>query len=400
MRLFLLADLFPFITTISVAILAIVLLCLLLKRLHQPYIVAYILVGVLLGESGIGLVERNEALEYFGEIGIILLLFFVGMEIDLPKFKEQWRVALFGTLLQVGGSVGAMVLIGYLMGWGMTLSVVLGFVVALSSSAVIIRILEERKMTATPLGRNVLSILLTQDVLIAPLVIITALLGGQSQSTGELALMIVGASLFVLIVGYIYRKRRVRLPFSKNIESDHELQVFVALLFCFGGALLSSFFHLSAALGAFVGGMVMHAGKATHWIHDTLLSFRVLFVSVFFVSVGLQVDFNFVIENWFPLSLGLGTVYLTNHLVNATILRFFSDNWREALLGGALLAQIGELSFLISATAFSLGIFEGYAYHFTISLICITLVVSPLWILMTERLLGERRMHDRGRVSV
>ena len=322
------------------------------------------------------------------------------MEIDLPKFKEQWRVALFGTLLQVGGSVGAMVLIGYLMGWGMTLSVVLGFVVALSSSAVIIRILEERKMTATPLGRNVLSILLTQDVLIAPLVIITALLGGQSQSTGELALMIVGASLFVLIVGYIYRKRRVRLPFSKNIESDHELQVFVALLFCFGGALLSSFFHLSAALGAFVGGMVMHAGRATHWIHDTLLSFRVLFVSVFFVSVGLQVDFNFVIENWFPLSLGLGTVYLTNHLVNATILRFFSDNWREALLGGALLAQIGELSFLISATAFSLGIFEGYAYHFTISLICITLVVSPLWILMTERLLGERRMHDRGRVSV
>ena len=400
MRLFLLADLFPFITTISVAILAIVLLCLLLKRLHQPYIVAYILVGVLLGESGIGLVERNEALEYFGEIGIILLLFFVGMEIDLPKFKEQWRVALFGTLLQVGGSVGAMVLIGYLMSWGMTLSVVLGFVVALSSSAVIIRILEERKMTATPLGRNVLSILLTQDVLIAPLVIITALLGGQSQSTGELALMIVGASLFVLIVGYIYRKRRVRLPFSKNIESDHELQVFVALLFCFGGALLSSFFHLSAALGAFVGGMVMHAGKATHWIHDTLLSFRVLFVSVFFVSVGLQVDFNFVIENWFPLSLGLGTVYLTNHLVNATILRFFSDNWREALLGGALLAQIGELSFLISATAFSLGIFEGYAYHFTISLICITLVVSPLWILMTERLLGEQRMHDRGRVSV
>ena len=388
MRLFLLADLFPFITAICVAVLAIVLLCLLLKRLHQPYIVAYILVGVLLGESGIGLVERSAALEYFGEIGIILLLFFVGMEIDLPKFKEQWRVALFGTLLQVGGSVGVMLLIGHFLNWGTVLSIVLGFVVALSSSAVIIRILEERKMVASPLGRNVLSILLTQDVLIAPIVIATALLGGQSQSTGEMILMMLGATLFVGIVSFIYSKRRVRLPFSKNIESDHELQVFVALLFCFGGALLSSFFHLSAALGAFVGGMVMHAGKATHWIHDTLLSFRVLFVSVFFVSVGLQIDFKFVLENWLPLSLGLGTVYLTNHFVNAVILRFFSGTWREALLGGALLAQIGELSFLVSATAYSLGIFEGYGYHFTISLICITLVVSPLWILLTERLLG------------
>ena len=228
----LLAGFLPFITSISVVVLLVVLLCFVLKRIGQPYIVGYILAGVLLGESGVGLIERSEGIEYMGEIGIVLLMFFVGMEIDLPKFKSQWRVALFGTVLQIGLSVLLMLGIGTWLEWGTARSVVLGFVVAMSSSAVIIRVLEEQKLNDTRLGKNVLSVLLTQDIFIAPLVIITALLGGGGGGDSNVALLVIGAALFMGVVGYIYKKRKVRLPFSKVIERDHELQVFVALLFC------------------------------------------------------------------------------------------------------------------------------------------------------------------------
>ena len=384
------AGFLPFITGLPVVVLLVVLLCFGLKRVGQPYIIGYIVAGVLLGESGLGLIERSENIEYLGEIGIVLLLFFVGMEIDLPKFRDQWRVALFGTGLQIGASVVLMFGFGYFLGWSTAQAIVLGFVVAMSSSAVIIRLLEERGIGQSYLGKNVLAVLLTQDIFIAPLIILTALLGGGESSPAAYAKLIVGAVLFVGIVAWIYRRRKIRLPFSKVIADDHELQVFVALLFCFGGTLLSAQLGLSAGLGAFVAGMVMHAGRATGWIHDTLISFRVIFVSIFFLSVGLQIDFQFILDHSLALAVGLVVVYVTNHFVNAAVLRAFSETWREALISGALLAQIGELSFLISTTAHDSGIFEDYVYQFTISLICITLVISPFYILLTERLVGSQ----------
>ena len=257
-----------------------------MKKLHQPYIVSYILVGIVLGESGFGLVENSEQIQHMGEIGIILLLFFIGMEINLPDFVRQWRVALVGTSLQVTFSVLLVCLFGWFLGWNLVRSIILGFVIALSSSAVIIKLLEEKGLMKTQVGQNVLSILLTQDIIIVPLLIITSFLGGRDVPGYELGLMIVGGILILGILAYIYRYQKVSLPYSKLIASDNELQVFLAIFLCFGGALLTSLFGLSAALGAFVGGMVMHAAQETSWLHDTLHSFRILFVAVFFVTIG------------------------------------------------------------------------------------------------------------------
>ncbi|MEM9992338.1 MAG: cation:proton antiporter [Bacteroidota bacterium] len=368
------------------AALLIVLLGLVLRKLKQPYIVGYILIGILLGDAGFGVIQNNELIHHLGEMGIILLLFFVGMEINLPNFKNQWRVSLLGTNLQILLSVALMLGVGCWFSWSFGRSIVLGFVIALSSSAIVLRILEERKLTNTELGKNTLSILLTQDMLIAPLLIITSLVAGQSQSWSSIVLLLIGTFLFSGALAYIYTQRSVRLPFSRSIQNDHELQVFVALFFCFGGALLSIFFGLSAALGAFIGGMLINAAKATHWIHDTLNSFRVLFISIFFISVGLQIDFSFLVENGWPLAVVLLAVYLTNHVVNAVVLRLFSQSWKTAFLGGALLAQIGELSFLLIAHAYHLELIEEYSYLFTISLISITLLISPFWIALSEQL--------------
>lgn len=382
----------PTIGFISIIAILIMVVGLVLKKVKQPYIVGYILVGALLGKDGLALIEDTATINHLGEIGIILLLFFIGMEISLPEFVKQWKVATMGTLLQVLASVLIMIGVGFLFNWKIERSIILGFVISLSSSAVIIKLLVDKNLVNTRIGKNVLSILLTQDIIIVPLLIITSFLGGKDESLGNIVLMLAGGVIIMGILIYIYNKKSITLPFSKAIENDHEIQVFMAIFFCFGGALASSIFGLSAALGAFVGGMVMHASKATKWIFDTLDSFRVLFVAIFFISIGLQLDFEFIYHNALAISVVIVAVYITNHLINSLVLRLFSCPWKEAFLGGALLAQIGELSFLLGASAYSLGIIESFSYQFTISLISLTLIISPFWITLTEKLIAIQRI--------
>jgi CPA2 family monovalent cation:H+ antiporter-2 len=376
------------ITFISIVGLLVVVASFVLKKLHQPNLVAYILIGVLIGSHGLDLIENEESIVFIGELGIILLFFFIGMEIDLSSFVKEWRLAFFGTLGQIILSIASVYAIGAVYGWPIARVVVLGFVIALSSSAVIFKLLEEKSLMKKRVGKNVISILLAQDIALAPILIIISIVGGENTSTHAILMKIIGGIIIIGIIVYVYVKKEIKwLPFKKEILKDHELQVFLALFFCFAGALLASTFGISEALGAFVGGLVMHAGKATMWIHDAIHSFRILFVAIFFISIGAQIDTNFILENCRELVTVLFAVYLTNHLINTVILKIYKNTWKDALLGGALLAQIGELSFLICLTAFNLKILTSYAYDFTISLISMTICISPIWIILTEKVI-------------
>ncbi|WP_027395097.1 cation:proton antiporter [Aquimarina latercula] len=386
--MFLVSSLDPIIILVAVIAILVIGISIVLKKLNQTYIIGYILAGVILGEHGLNAVQDTESIHLLGELGVILLLFFIGMEINIVDFLKRWKLAVIGTLSQIGLSVALVLLIGYYFNWSLARSVVIGFVIALSSSAVVIKLLQDKNLIETKVGKNVLSILLAQDIALVPLLIIISQLGGKSESLENIILMSVGAILIVVTLIYIYIKGTITLPFSKRIERDHELQVFMAIFLCFGGALVTLVFGLSAALGAFVGGIIINAAKEADWIHDTLHSFRVLFVSFFFISVGLQIDLTFIYNNLWSILITILVVYITNHLLNSLILKVFSCTWKEALLGGALLAQIGELSFLLSSTAFSLGIIEDFGYNFTISLISLTLVISPFWIAITEKIIG------------
>ena len=339
-----------------------------------------------MGDQGLGLIHNNETTVFMGEMGIIFLFFYIGMEISLPEFIKQWKIALWGTLAQILLSVGAVMLIGSYFGWTTVRSIVLGFVIALSSSAVIIKLLADKGLVSTKMGKDVLSILLAQDIAIAPLLIITSFLGGNPESSFSIAIKVIGGILIIALISFLYVNKSIKLPLNKVIKKDHELQVFLALFFCFGGALIADLFGLSAALGAFVGGMVIHAAKSTEWIFDSLHSFRIIFVAIFFISIGLQIDLNFIWENLQILGLVLIAVYTTNHFLNSTILKIFTNSWKEALIGGAFLAQIGEMSFLICSTAYNNNIIVKYTYDFTLCLISLTLVISPFWIAFSENI--------------
>lgn len=359
---------------------------LILKKIHQPYLIGYIIIGVFLGQHGFDVFESRKQIEFLGEIGIILLFFFIGMEISLPNFVKQWRVAILGTFMQIIVSVGVMFAIGYYAGWSMAQSITLGFVIALSSSAVVIKLLEEKKLLDSKLGKDVLSILLTQDIAIAPILILTALLGGQSQSTSEVVLQILGALIILGIFIYLYKKESIQFSWLESLEEDHEMQVFMSIVFCAAGALLMGVLGLSPALGAFVGGMVVHAARETDWIHDNLHPFRIIFVAVFFISVGAQIDLLFLQAHLqIILSLML-IVFVVNQFVNSSVLRVFGSPWKEAIMGGAFLAQIGEMSFLVCVTAYHAKIISEFGYNIGICLISLTLLFSPLWIALSDRI--------------
>lgn len=361
-----------------------------LRYFKQPFVVAYILAGILLGDFGFQIITDKELITVMGDIGLILLLFFIGMEISLPDLVKNWKVATIGTFLQVIGSVGLVGVIGWGLGWEMNRIITMGFVISLSSSAVIIKLLQDNGELNTLTGRNVLSILLMQDILIVPMLIATNYLGGNIPTVEESILQIIGGVLIIGTIIWIWRKKEFQIPFSQQVEADHELQVFVALVVCFGCAIITAFFGLSAALGAFVGGMVIHAARSTEWFHDSLHSLRVMFVALFFVSIGMLIDINFLIENWKTVSLVILTVYLTNHLINTLMLHYFGRNWGNSIYGGALLAQVGELGFVLVASALASNIISDYTYQLTIIVISLTLLISPFWIAVTKQIIGKK----------
>ena len=364
----------------------ILLIGLVLKRLKQPYILAYILCGILLGPHGMEIVTDYEVTERLGEIGLIILMFFIGMEISLPDFVRKWRIALLGTGMQILFSLLAVLVLGFFMGWAANRIVLLGFIISISSSAVVIKLVEESGRKAELISRNVISILLTQDILIVPMMVILALMGGEAIDVGEISLQAAGGLLVVASMIYLLWKKEIRLPFAEMLENDHELQVFASLIVCFGFALLTSLFGLSPSLGALVSGMFINASPSSRWLHESLHSFRIVLVSVFFVSIGMLINLDFLMQHWVPISLLVLLVYGSNHGINTLSLRFLGNDWRESIFGGALLAQIGEFSFVFASIGNSSNILSSFEYQATIIVIAITIFISPFWVLFTRKL--------------
>ncbi|MGB3464250.1 MAG: cation:proton antiporter [Cyclobacteriaceae bacterium] len=365
----------------------ILLLGLLLKKVNQPYIIAYILTGIILGPYGLRFVTELSMAEGIGEFGLVVLMFFIGMEISLPDFLKKWKIAVFGTSMQIIFSVLLVLILGTYFDWSYTRVVLLGFVISISSSAVVMKLLEDGHVDKTRIGQNVVSILLTQDIAIVPMIIIMTLLGTGKVEITQLSMQLVGGIAIVALIIYLLKKKTIKIPFEDSLTHDHELQVFASLIVCFSLALFTSFFELSAGLGAFVAGLFVHSSNSTKWLHETLHPFRVILISIFFLSVGMLIDLDFLMTNWKIITLLVIGVFITNHGVNAISLKALGNDWKESIYGGSLLAQIGEFSFVLASLGNHTGIISAFSYQLTIIVISITIFISPFWSKITGRLL-------------
>lgn len=358
----------------------ILLLGLVFRALKQPHVVAYLLAGVALGPDGIGFMTDQVTISRVGEIGVILLLFFVGMEISLPELLAKWKVPVLGTFLQIAVSVGCVAGLGAYQGWPWGRILFVGFVISLSSTAVVIKLLQARGELHDPVGRDVIGILLMQDLAIVPMLIVIGMLGGAAPGGGTIALQLLGGIVVVGVLAFLARGSEIRLPIGKWLKGDTELQVFTGGFVCFGLALLTGLVGLSAALGAFVAGIIVGAAKEHEWVHESLFPFHVLLLALFFVSVGMLIRLDFLWEHGGIILLLLVAAVLVNTLVNMLVLRVLGRSWRNGLYGGAVLSQIGEFSFVLAAVGRQAGLIEDFGYQITIAVIALSMLVSPAWI--------------------
>lgn len=349
-------------------------------RLRMPHVIAYLVLGIFLGPAGIDLFGEEEAVARVGEFGVVLLLFFAGMEVDLDKLITGWRISVLGTLFQIGLSVLIVLGLGTWLDWPLARTILFGFILSLSSTAVVLSMLTASDEMATPAGGDTVGVLLVQDVAVVGMLIAIGFLGGEAPSSLDLGLQGIGAVATMAVVVALARGLRIRLPLAGILRKDHELQVFAAFGLCFGMATLSAFLGLSSALGAFLAGLVVASAKETDWVHRVLDPFRVLLVAVFFVSVGMLIRPDVLAEHWkLVVGLVIGAL-VVNTLLNALILRGLGRGWQTSLYVGALLSMIGEFSFVLAAVGRHAGIISEQTNQLAIGVIAGTLLLGPAWI--------------------
>lgn len=370
----------PAIPIFVASIFSIAFLLILMRRFKQSHVIVYLIAGIVLGPQILGIITDTDLMNRAGSLGIVFLLFFIGMECSPKRLAQNWFISVFGTLGQIGVSLLVISILGLFLDWSFSRIVFLGFVISLSSTAVVLKLLEDWKELDTRVGQDALGILLVQDLLIVPMVITLELLGSHTLSYSALLFQILGGVLLSILIIWLVSIDEIKIPWVHHLEKDHEMQLFIALSICFGMAMVTGLLGLSAPLGAFVGGMMVSSARQTHWVHQSLSSLRTVFMAIFFVSIGMMVDLNFLLSHLFQVTFLVIAAILTNTLINASILRTLGTKWNASIYGGSLLSQIGEFSFLLAALGLQIGLVNHIGYQMTISVISMTLVVSPLWI--------------------
>lgn len=376
------------------AIVGILVLALLLRAAGQPYVVAYLLSGIALGPYGLTLITDQHVVQRLGELGVVLLLFFIGMEMNPKRLAANWRIALLGTTMQILFSIGAAAMLGYFLAWHWPLIVLIGFVLSLSSTAVVLSFLQSRNELNTRSGQNAIAVLLVQDLAIIPMLIIIGLLSGDGTSGTEKLLQLVGGIATFAMFLYLFKKETVRLPkIFATLANDHELQVFAAMIICFGFSLLTGLFSLSMALGAFLAGMLVASARETHWVHQSLEPFRVVFVAIFFVSIGMMINLPQLFSQLGQILFLVIAALTLNTAINALMLRLLGESMEESLQTGAMLSQIGEFGFVLIAVALASSIINVSEYQMLLSVIALTLLLSPAWVMTAKH--GLKRWEQR-----
>jgi CPA2 family monovalent cation:H+ antiporter-2 len=369
-----------------------------MRRLGQPPIVGYILAGALLGPAGVGLVADRETVGFLAELGVLLLLFLVAMEMSLYAFREVWKVSAAATLLQIAAGLLLTLPIALFGGLGWSEAAVLGFVVALSSTAVVIKLLEQTNILRQPVGQLVVGILIAQDLAVVPLLIAVTLLGPGTFSVWTALKFVLALAGVAALVYFLARRKRLVLPLSSE-SAPAELVALGGLAFCFGGAALTGLIGLTPALGAFLAGLVIGNSTARHPMIVSTRPIQGVLLMVFFLSIGLLIDFKFIAEHWGGLILLLLTVTVIKTALNIGILALLREPWPHAFVAGVLLAQIGEFSLVIANAAERGGIISAAIGQIVVAVIAFSLLLSPLWLFATRRLLrviilGMTSLHD------
>ncbi len=358
-----------------------------LERLRQPAIVGYILAGVVLGPAGFHLVGEASVAP-LAELGVLLLLFTIGMELSVRAFRRMWRLFVVTTLFQVVGSTAMTFALSLLFGWPPGLAIFLGFAVALSSTAVAVKILERLGELRTRVGRVTIGVLIAQDLAVVPMMLTLSAMAGDSFQWSALPKIAFSILFLVWLIWFLSRGRKIFLPYSAMVGGHRDLTPLAALAFCLGAAAVSGLMGLSAAYGAFLAGLVIGNSHQRHAMLAVVEPLQSILMMVFFLSIGLLVDLDYLWENLGAVLLLLTMVTIFKTVLNVAILHLLGEPWQRAFLVGVTIAQIGEFSFLLAVVGLDSGLITPEDRRLIVAVTVLSLALSPLWVVI------GRRLHD------
>lgn len=355
-----------------------VLINLLFQRIKVPTILGFLITGIVAGPNGLHLVEASHEVELLAEIGIIFLLFVIGIEFSLKSLASIKNTVFWGGLIQVLGTIGITFGVATWMGLSLQQSVFLGFLFALSSTAIVLKMLQEQGEITTPHGRVAVAILIFQDLIVVPMMLLTPLLGGQAEDPiQELLIMtikVIGVvAVILLLARYVVPKILTAVVKTKS----RELFILTVVVLCFSTAWLTSTAGLSLALGAFFAGLIISESDYSHQATANILPFREIFISFFFVSVGMLLDLEFFMGHLFSIhAIAIGVV-LAKMLVIGIAAFVLGYPPRTILIASLTLFQVGEFAFLLASTGMPYGLISDHHYQYFLSVSIITMGATP-----------------------
>ena len=351
---------------------------LLFTKIRVPTVVGYLLTGIIAGPHLLSLIDSQHNIEIMAEIGVILLLFTIGLEFSLKHLLRIRRIVFFGGLLQVILTAGLFFLVSFFYDTNWQEGLFIGFLGALSSSALVLKILQDRSELTSNFGRTVLGILIFQDIMLVPLILFTNLLGNTNPDVaGQVFLLFLKA---VGIIGFVYVGNKWLIPRLLRIialAKNQELFVMSILFICMGIALLTSSLGMSLAFGAFLAGLMISESEYSHNAFGNLVPFKDTFTSFFFVSIGMLLDLSFVIDH---IQLVLFTVLIViavkTFIAGGTGF-ILGHTFRGTVIVGLALSQVGEFSFILARMGVEQDIISDFYYQLFIAVTVITMSASP-----------------------
>ena len=378
----------PLLEELAVLVVAGTLIAVISARLGTAPIVGFLVAGALIGPGGIGLIRDIDLVNQSADIGVMLLLFTLGIEFSLERVRRLASLFLVGGAIQVGVTTGLTTLIVAAFGTGWRTALFTGLLVSLSSTAIVLKMLSQRRATTSPTGNVAVSLLIFQDLAIVGMVLVVPLLGGESSGPAGLFVAVGKAAGIVVVVVVLARTLMPGLMRWVARHESAEVFLLTVLAICFGTAYLTSLLDVSLSLGAFLAGLMVSESRLAARALGEVMPLQVLFSATFFVSIGMLFDPAYLARNAllvFGLALGVVVVKLLATALAAVLLR----QPRTVVVSSALiLAQIGEFSFVLERAGEEFGLVPAGLAGGTDAFIAVTVVLmalSPYAMRFTDR---------------
>ncbi|MCY1018245.1 monovalent cation:proton antiporter-2 (CPA2) family protein [Pyxidicoccus sp. MSG2] len=369
----------------------------LFRKLRLGSILGYLAAGLVIGPFGLGLFSDSTSVMHVAELGVVLFLFIIGLELNLSRLWAMRRdIFVLGTAQVVVTGLLAMVYPLLVVGRPWQASLIAGLGLALSSTALVMQMLGERGEVQHPHGQKAFAILLLQDLAIVPLLALVALLS-PVDSTGGDPLWLSAAKMLGAVAVVVLTGRYLLSPFFRVLANAgaHEVMTAAALLVVIAAATLMTYVGLSSALGAFLAGVLLAESSYRHELEADLEPFRGLLLGLFFISVGMTVDVRVIVDHWRLLLGALVTITVIKTSVVYGLMRLLRNPHDVSLRTALLLPQGGEFGFVLFSTAVAAGVMQQEQATLLVVLVTMTMALTPLIAAVAPRFIRTRTAPER-----